>query len=173
MPYDPDIHHRRSIRLAGYDYSQAGPYFVTICVQDHECLLGKAADDGVSLKAAGEMVQRVWLELPDTYGVACDAFVVMPNHVHGVVWLPEAAPPSAPPLTLPDIVHRFKSLTTARYRQGVLRDGWPAFNGRLWQRNYYEHIVRDDDDLARIRQYIADNPARWYEDEDNLRRVHP
>ena len=173
MPYDPDIHHRRSIRLAGYDYSQAGAYFVTICIQNHECLLGQATSGIVTLNAAGEMVQRVWLELPEHYGVAGDAFVVMPNHVHWVVWLPDETPPGASPLTLHDIVHRFKSLTTARYRQGVLRDAWPAFNGRLWQRNYYEHIVRNDDDLARIRQYIAENPARWHEDRDNPHRDRP
>jgi REP element-mobilizing transposase RayT len=68
---------------------------------------------------------------------------------------------------LPDVVHRFKSLTAAKYRRGVRNDGWQPFTGRLWQRNYYEHVIRDEDELGRIRQYITDNPARWDQDPEN------
>ena len=70
-------------------------------------------------------------------------------------------------MSLPDVVHRFKSLTTARYQRGVLRDGWLPFPGRLWQRNYHEHVIRDEEDLNRIRQYIIDNPGRWEDDAEN------
>jgi REP element-mobilizing transposase RayT len=70
-------------------------------------------------------------------------------------------------MSLPDVIHRFKSLTTARYRRGVLQDGWQPFPGRLWQRNYYEHIIRDEEELNRIRQYIIDNPGRWQDDVEN------
>ncbi|MDP2673948.1 MAG: transposase [Dehalococcoidia bacterium] len=73
----------------------------------------------------------------------------------------------APTLSLPDVVHRFKSLTTARYRQAVRDQGWPPFAGRLWQRNYYEHVIRGEDELDRVRQYIAENPLRWDEDPEN------
>ena len=86
--YDPRIHHRRSIRLQGYDYATPGAYFVTICIQNQECLLGAVVNGEMVLNAAGQMVQRVWDELPAQYpGVETDAFVVMPNHVHGIVVL--------------------------------------------------------------------------------------
>ena len=76
-------------------------------------------------------------------------------------------------LSLPDVVHRFKSFTTARYRHGVQNDGWTPFPGRLWQRNYYEHIIRNDDELSHIRQYIAGNPARWAMDRYHSKAVDP
>ena len=220
--------HRRSIRLKGYDYSRAGAYFVTICVQNRECLLGKIVGAGpcacpnsgpcacpnsdpractqMVLNDAGIMIQTVWQEIPNHYpGVNVDAFVVMPNHIHGIIILvgagPCACPDSgqpmvgatprgrsdnghpvvgagpcacpgqpqgvAPTLSLPDVVHRFKTMTTKRYAVGVKQHGWQPFPGRLWQRNYYEHIIRDDESLNRIRQYIAENPLRWYLDREN------
>ncbi len=187
MTYDPEKHHRRSIRLRGYDYRQAGAYFVTICTQNRECIFGEVAEGQMTLNARGQMVESVWRELRPPYlGIEVDAFVVMPNHVHGIIILVGAGPcarpgPRACPdksgqpqrvaptaaMPLPDVVHRFKSLTTARYRRRVLRDGWPAFPGRLWQRNYYEHVVRSEEELNHLRQYIIDNPAHWGEDRDN------
>jgi putative transposase len=186
MTYDPTRHHRRSIRLPTYDYTQPGAYFVTICTQNRECVLGEVIQGQMVLNARGQMVESVWRQLPQHYPrVEVDAFVVMPNHVHGIVILVGAGPRAcperparprvdsgqsqgiAPTISLPDVVHRFKSLTTAKYRTGVLQDGWQPFPGRLWQRNYYERVVRNDNDLARIRQYIVDNPARWQEDPEN------
>ena len=193
MTYDPERHHRRSIRLRGYDYRQPGAYFVTICTQDRECIFGEAVDGRIVLNVPGQMVETVWRELPQHYpGMQLDAFVVMPNHVHGIIVLVAAGPSAcpdgsaqrrevigqpqgamgqpqgvAPTMSLPYVVHRFKSLTTARYSQGVLQDGWRPFPGRLWQRNYYEHIVRAEDELSRVRRYIADNPAHWEEDREN------
>jgi REP element-mobilizing transposase RayT len=199
MGYDSRRHHRRSIRLKGYDYRQAGAYFVTVCVQDRECLLGQIVDGGMWLSEAGRMVQSVWDELPAHYpGVDIDAFVVMPNHIHGIILLtgnnvgatprgcpddsivdavdgmvgatPRGCPDGATGLSLPDVVHRFKSFTTAQYRHGVKNHGWIPFPGRLWQRNYYEHIIRNDHELHRIRQYIAENPEKWSLDRENPAR---
>ena len=182
--HNPDHRNRRSIRLKGYDYAQPGAYFVTVCTQDRGCLLAEVVDGIVIQNDAGKMVQTVWNEMPQHYGtVVLDEFVVMPNHVHGIIMLPHAssnvgatprgcpAPGQtqgpAPTLSLPDVIHRFKSLTTARYRHGVVQCGWPRFDKRLWQRNYYEHVVRNEDDLHHIREYIADNPAHWAEDENS------
>jgi putative transposase len=130
------------------------------------------------------MVQAVWEELSIYYpGVEGDGFVVMPNHIHGVFVLvgagpracPEKGQPQgvAPTLSLPDVVHRFKTLTTKRYADGVKQSGWSPFVGRLWQRNYYEHIVRDEESLGRIIQYILDNPARWEFDRENPAATTP
>jgi putative transposase len=183
-------HHRRSIRLAAYDYAQAGAYFVTVCAQNRECAFGEVVDAEMVLNEPGRMVATVWRELPHHYpGVEVDTLVVMPNHVHGIIMLvgagpcarpdvgagPRACPDGvsgqprgvAPTMSLPDVVHRFKSLTTARYRRGVLQDRWPPFSGRLWQRNYYEHVIRNEEELDAIRQYVADNPGRWEEDSEN------
>ena len=186
--YDPDIHHRRSIRLRGYDYAQVGAYFVTVCTQDRECLFGEVVGGEMQLNDVGHLIETLWEEMPDHYaGVQVDAFMVMPNHIHGIIILtkkmdtvgagPRACPdsqgqprgvaPTAKSMSLPDVVHRFKSLTTARYRHGVRNHGWPAFRGRLWQRNYYEQVIRDDDDLNTIQEYIVNNPARWDEDTEN------
>ncbi len=183
----------------GYDYAQSGAYFVTVVTHGRECLFGEIADGETRLNEAGRMVQTVWEELSIHYpGVETDAFVVMPNHIHGVVVLvgagpracpdvglgvatgpracPDAGPGNtergqpqgvAPTLSLPDIMHRFKTLTTKRYADAVKQSGWPPFPGRLWQRNYYEHVIRDEESLNRIRQYIHDNPARWEFDHEN------
>jgi putative transposase len=201
VTYDPAKHHRRSIRLKGYDYAQPGAYFVTICVQGRECLLGEIADHTLRLNAIGAMVQAEWQQLPQRFPeISLDAFVIMPNHMHGLLFLaPPAgasardgastrdAPTSPPPddmlgasvraglvpapsedeaptrgaPTIGDIIGAFKSITTHAYIVGVRERGWPPFSGKFWQRNYYEHIVRDAADLARIRAYIGNNPARW------------
>jgi REP element-mobilizing transposase RayT len=182
MKYEFEKRRRRSIRLPGYDYGFAGLYFVTVCIENRECLLGNIADGEMTLNEAGHMVFAAWEDLPAFYaGVDTDHFVVMPNHFHGIVDLtnrdstpvapPRAAGPSAlgpaPLLSLPDVVHRFKSLTTARYRDGVVNDNWRPFPGRFWQRNYYEHVIRNEDELNRIRQYIIDNPVQWAADREN------
>ena len=184
--YNPDIHHRKSIRLKGYNYSQAGAYFVTICTRDRECVFGEIVDGRMVLNDAGRMVKLVWNELPQHYsGVDIDGFVAMPNHIHGIIVLtvgagPRACPKDershneggqpqgvAPTISLSDVVHRFKSLATARYRQGVRENNWRPFPGRLWQRNYYEHIIRTEEELNRFHEYIQNNPMQWEGDEEN------
>ncbi len=219
MAYDSERHHRRSIRLRGYDYAQAGAYFVTLVTHGRECLFGEVVNDMVFPNDAGRMVQAVWHELPVRFpGVDVDAFVVMPNHIHGIIaW---TAPVGAPLVgaqsaaamatdvgapgqgatdqgatdqgatdvgatgagatgqgattrvapTLGDVVGAYKSLTTLEYVRGVKTMGWQAFPGRLWQRNYYEHIIRDERALNRIRRYIDENPLRWTFDDENPHR---
>jgi len=181
--------------LKGYDYSLAGAYFVTINVQDRECLLGEIEDGVMELYPAGKMVDEVWCSLPEKYITAVlDEFVIMPNHFHFIVFLtnepfatgvddpPDAVQSPADPgqargpaptmadgddvrPSLSDVVGWFKSLTTAKYRHGVRDEYWPPFPGRVWQRNYYEHIIRNERSLNAIRAYIENNPANWQQDE--------
>jgi REP-associated tyrosine transposase len=176
--YDPERHRRRSIRLRGYDYSLPGAYFVTICVQDRACLFGEVIDGVVRLSTAGLVVDSWWGMIPRRFpGVELDAYVVMPNHLHGIVALQtteDGMERTAAGVSLPDVMQWFKSETTTDYRQGVEADGWEPFRGRLWQRNYHDHIVRDDRDLERIRKYIEGNPSKWHDDEENpARREFP
>ena len=122
----------------------------------------------MELNEAGKMVERIWYELSQFYpGVDIDSTIIMPNHLHGNIVLTGDIAVTAPRLSLPDVVHRFKSLTTNNYIKGVGREGWKPFRNRLWQRNYYEHVIRNDDELDRIRQYIEENPMKWDEDEYN------
>ena len=173
MPFDPYRHRRRSTRLAGHDYAQSGAYFVTIVAQDRACMFGEIVDGKMVLSDVGRMIDAAWREMPDHYaGVALDVYAVMPNHVHGIVVLTRpadtvGASPCARPvghLSLPDVVHRLKSLTTARYRRGVDEHGWIPFRGKVWHRNYHDHVIRSDAELARLREYITDNPRQWHED---------
>ena len=177
-------HHRRSIRLKNYDYAQAGAYFVTIVTHGRKCLFGEVGGGLMRLNDAGRMVWEVWDSFPNHYpDVQCDTFTIMPNHFHGVVVLVGAGPRARPgsngqpqgvaptrnaaKMSLSDVVHRFKTLTTRRYIEGVKRFSWASFATRLWQRNYFEHVIRNDESLNRIRQYILDNPARWEFDREN------
>ena len=167
MGYEAGRRQRRSIRLKGYDYCSSGVYCVTICINDRACLLGAIVGGEAILNAAGSMVQETWSELTHHYaGVETDAFVVMPNHVHGIIVLTGCSV-AAPTLSVPEVVQRYKMMTTKRYADGVKASNWPAFCGRLWQRNYYEHIVRSDTELERLRRYIAENPLRWADDQDD------
>ncbi len=184
LQFDPECHRRRSIRLQGYDYRLNGAYYITIVTQDRACLFGEMVDNDMRLNDAGRMVLTVQEELHEYYpGIESDTFVVMPNHIHGIIVLvgagPRACPGSgqppsfgqprgvAPTMSLADVVHRFKTLTTRRYIDGVKTWEWLPFRGKVWQRNYYEHIIRDERALNRIRQYIVDNPVRWTEDMEN------
>jgi len=173
MRYSLEARHRRSIRLKGYDYAQAGAYFVTVCSRSRECVFGESVEGEVRLNGAGRGVEEVWDALPKHYpGVEVDAFVVMPNHVHGIVVLPDrvGAQHAAPlrrglkvaPGSLSAIVRSFKSAVTKRINEA---HGMP--DTRVWQRNYYERVIRDEDELRGVRQYIADNPAQWALDEEN------
>jgi hypothetical protein len=143
--YDPQKHHRRSIRWVGHDYTQEGVYFVTVCIQGHACLFGEIVDGQMRVNDAGCMLQEVWNELPSHYpGVETDVFVLMPNHMHGIIVLsailvgagPRACPGKGQPqgvaptaMTLGDVVGRFKTLTTKRYADGVRGRGWSAVCG--------------------------------------------
>jgi putative transposase len=178
--------------MASYDYSGAGAYFLTICAHLRACIFGRVVGGLVRLNDLGRMVHDIWTELPQRYpGVLLDAFVVMPNHIHGIVWLtcadgehPEPATgsvweptatrdaepmsaPGHPAVALPEVVRRFKTLTTMRYRTELRESEAIEGAARLWQRNYYEHVIRTDAALDRVRQYILDNPAAWDTDDEN------
>ncbi len=187
VTYSRDIHHRRSIRLPGYDYAQAGVYFVTICTYARELLFEDAA--------IRRIVHNGWLDLKKRFWfVRLDQFVIMPNHIHGIICIrrpdvgaqlvanlvhqspsnvihtqsgimptDHAAPlhPAVAPRSLGAIVRSFKAVTAKRINRFR---GTPR--ARVWQRNYYERILRNDE-LTRIRQYILDNRANWAEDENN------
>ncbi len=156
---------------------------MTICTEGRKCLLGEIGNDRVRLSDAGEMVESVWVDIPKHYSaVKIDSFVAMPNHIHGIIILgvgagPRACPDKkqrlgqpqgvAPTFSLPDVVRRFKSLTTTKYIKGVARNRWPEFPGRLWQRNYYEHVIRNENELNLIREYIQMNPIKWSFDREN------
>lgn len=159
--FDPKIHHRQSIRLKNYDYSQLGAYFITICTHNRELLLEQE-----SVKV---MLKSFWQKLPAKFTtIQLDEFIVMPNHIHGIIMITVGVTPRGYP-SLGDIVDWYKTMTTNAYIEGVKNNRWAQFNKRFWQRNYYEHVIRDEEDLNRIRQYIIDNPMRWDEDEDNPR----
>jgi REP element-mobilizing transposase RayT len=264
MTYDPEKHHRRSIRLKGYDYTQPGAYFITICTHGRECLFGEIIDGEMHLNEAGQIVVQTWQDLPNHVpNVQLDAFVVMPNHVHGIIIITDHAggigagfkparttmgpgsaggagsttgpgsaagsgfaagpgstmgsgfaagpgstmgsgfaagpgstmgsgfaagpgptagsgavgagsepAPTEPGPTrssygLPEIIRQFKTFSAPRINELRGTPGTP-----VWQRNYYEHIIRNESSLNRIRQYIAENPARWDADQENPQRPH-
>ena len=177
---------RQSIRLRKYDYSQSGVYFVTICTQNKKCFLGNIVNDEMVLNDAGQMVESIWSELPERFPhVKLDEFVIMPNHFHGTVVFRTGESCVRPATgeqstgehkvrpygtlsgTLGRIMQAFKSITTHKYIAGVKQKQWPPFPGKLWQRNYYEHIVRDENELNDIRKYIMDNPKKWDLDREN------
>jgi len=146
---------RRRLRLAGYDYSRPGAYFVTICARDHQCLFGEIVAGAMRRNQIGETVAACWNEIPRHYAnVVLDAFVVMPNHLHGILLLTDLVGAGhARPLPL--IVGSFKSAASRRV------------GARIWQRDYWEHIIRSEDELNRIRHYVDDNPLCWPADPEN------
>jgi putative transposase len=163
MQYDPEKHHRRSIRLKGYDYSQDGMYFVTICARDRTCLFGEIVEGSARLNPFGEIVSHCWEALPDHYStVELDGLVVMPNHIHGILFLGEGTGADKRH-TLGEIVRGFKTFSAQRINEQREMPGTS-----VWQRGFYEHIVRSDRALERLRGYIWENPARWEMD-----RLHP
>lgn len=153
------------LRLRGYDYSSPGYYFITICCENRTRFLGDVRDNAIILNEPGEMVHRTWTDLPgELRGITIDSFVTMPNHVHALVGVGVRLTDPDKRSSLIDIVHWYKSLTTTFYIKGVRESGWPRFDGRLWQDRFHDHIVRNEQELDVIRNYIATNPERWEED---------
>jgi len=218
--YNPKIHHRRSIRLKGYDYSQAGLYFITICSQNRICRFGEIVVVGVPLVGtqtntatmilnhAGKMVEDEWLALVDRFpNMVLHEYIIMPNHFHCILEIvgvplvgtqnvgacsghpnvtgrPQGYAPTDDTQrndtetmlgtqnddgvpknkTIGDMMDAFKSITTVKYIDGVKNRGWDRFDGKIWQRDYYEHIIRDEESYLRISEYIKNNPAKWEND---------
>lgn len=190
MRYQPERHHRHSARIKGYDYSQPGPYFITLCAHNRDCWFGMVIDGTVQLSPMGKAAYDCWLQIPYHFrNAALDEFVVMPNHLHGIVNIADVGvrniavnvgvqnfeplqgePPHRQhrfqqtiPRSIGSIVRTYKSAVTLWCR----RNGFDHFQ---WQRNYYEHIIRSEIDLNKIRRYIVDNPRKWDEDEENPAR---
>ena len=166
---------RRATRLYGYDYAQTAGYFVTMCVQHQGCLFGKIIDGQTQLNETGKIVVECWRRIPQHFSSAeLDVCVVMPNHIHGVILLDTrgtSLPPRSQPNrsgevsspTLGQVVAYFKFQSTKYINEHRDMPG-----ARVWQRNYYDHVIRDERDLQRIRQYVTDNPMRW-----ELDLLHP
>jgi len=162
MTFNPDIHHRRSIRLKEYDYTKAGAYFVTICLFQRECLCGCVIDGEMQLGESGLAVQDAWDDLPNHYShVELDQFIVMPNHVHGIVLLDNSERESERH-GLSEIVRAFKTFSAKRINK--LRDN-PGCS--VWQRNFYERVIRTEQELSKAREYIVNNPLKWDLDREN------
>jgi putative transposase len=197
LKYNADIHHRRSIRLTGFDYSQCGYYFITVCTRERRCLFGEIEKGRMILNDAGQMIGRWWNELKNKYAnIEIDEYVVMPNHCHGIISVRADLCVGADLRVCPDknsgeqlgmgehtgsplqsiradrcvcpsistMVQWFKTMTTNEYIRNVKQNHWKPFDGKLWQRNYYEQIVRDETSLQRIREYIINNPCQWQQD---------
>ena len=204
MIYNPNIHHRRSIRLKGYDYSKAGLYFITICCEDRICRFGEIvgpgfnpAHDGIrqpqgfvptmQLNEYGQIAYNEWAKLPERFtNFELDVFQIMPNHVHGIISLndvgatlavapndtnaqtgqPHTAnkgqPQGLPLPTIGDIVGAYKSLVANECLK-IFKTKNETM-GKMWQRDYYEHIIRDEQSYQRISEYIINNPAKWKDD---------
>jgi len=183
VKYNPDKHHRRTIRLQGYDYTSAGAYFITVCTHQRQCLLGEIVEGEMQLNKFGNVVANtcVWLETQYSY-VHCDAWIVMPNHLHGILVLTDNPVRGVsrsrsvsfgdnPPTTvngtncksLGRLVGAFKTVSTKQIN--LIRDTPGTV---VWQRNYYENIIRNEASLHRIRQYIYNNPLLWQQDQ-----LHP
>lgn len=201
MKIDPDIHHRRAIRLKEYDYSQPGAYFVTICTGNRKCLFGGIEDENILLNPVGKKALELWSGIPEHFeNIILDQFVVMPNHLHGIITIcdgeaqvstnetnietknninnhhvgvqyiePKNIDPQRPRL------HQFQKTTSGSigsiirtYKASVTR--WCRQNGHeyfKWQKNFYEHIIRNDKELTAIREYIKYNPIQWESDKEN------
>lgn len=207
MKFDPQKHHRRSIRLKGYDYSQAGAYFVTIVAWQREMLFGEIVNGEMKLNRNGRIVRYAWFDLKNHYRyVELGAFVIMPNHAHGIIVLvddggetlhnsrggssvsgkvpllgglnagiepvktDQTRPHVKPQIRhdLPEIVRAFKSFSARRINRLRRTDGIP-----VWQRNYYEHIIRNDREMDNITRYIESNPSMWAEDDENPMKSKP
>ena len=198
--FNPDQHHRRSIRLKNYDYSQPGAYFITICAQDRQCVFGEIAVGIMRANAVGNLAATCWQQIPQHFpNTQLDAFVIMPNHIHGILFLldnnagvqrmgvqcrgvqlnaptlnahkPNTMTPRNPNNmysqispqrgTLGVIIRTYKAAVTTECRKAQL-----AY--MVWQRNYYEHVVRDERELQILREYLQNNPKQW-----EIDQLHP
>jgi putative transposase len=156
MRYDPNKHHRRSIRLEGYDYSQPGAYFITLTTLQRARLFGEIIDGELRLNAAGRVVEEELKHLAARFGqIRLGEYIIMPNHLHAILMIADSGIQER--LSLGVLIGQFKSRVTKRLRA----------TNPVWQRNYYEHIIRNQEDMDRIREYIRENPRRWDEEHDH------
>jgi REP element-mobilizing transposase RayT len=184
--FDPQKHHRRSIRLPGYDYTGAGGYYVTIVAHNRTCLFGEIVNGEMSLNNLGQIAKREWARLPKRFKhVELGVYVIMPNRIHGIILIDDSRRGTADfantthtqdlrraptqehfgkPVSgsIPTIIRSYKSAVALRIHYAQPNDDSP-----IWQRNYYEHVIRNTDDANRIHTYIESNPANWDIDKEN------
>ncbi len=191
MSFNPNIHHRRSIRLKGYDYSRAGLYFITICCEDRICRFGNIVDGEMILNAYGQIAHEEWMRTPQLRPqIELDAFIVMPNHIHGILKINEMGRGElnspdinltvfetavcdttlrSPSNNIGAIVRGYKSSVTKQINTMInVSNDVSNPSIKLWQRNYHEHIIRDEKSYRNIANYIIHNPKKW--DEDKFRQ---
>jgi len=184
MKYNPQIHHRRSIRLKGYDYSQSGAYFITICCDNRECRFGRIENDEMILNEYGTVAYHEWNKLPDRFSnFELDVFQIMPNHMHGIIALNVGATLAVAPVL---VTHDNKTngndlragaspaptvgAIVGAYKSLVANDCLDIYKmknktmGKLWQRNYHEHIISNEQSYQTISNYIINNPLNWNKD---------
>lgn len=178
--------YRKSNRLQHYDYSQAGYYFVTICTQNRKCLFGEIVEGHMILNEAGKIIARWWDETKNKFpNIELDEFVIMPNHFHGIITIVGTDLRVCPNSTGQDttdkrirqdehtgsslqaIIQWFKTMTTNEYIQRVKSGLFPPFEKRLWQRSFYDHVIRDEQALHDVREYIQHDSLNWELDENN------
>jgi putative transposase len=196
MAYDTEAHHRSSARLKTFDYASNAAYFVTVCANVRANIFGEIVAGEMRLNDAGKMILEEWNQLPERFPIQLDEFIVMPDHVHGILLfvgagLVPALPdqrdlqniadqldgsdvttelngrattrvaPTGNPI-LGNVIGAFKSITTVRYIRGVQEQSWLPFEKRLWQRSYWDRVIRDDRELEETRSYILENPERSF-----------
>ena len=212
MKYDPDIHHRRSIRLEDFDYSSNGAYFVTVCAQNRKPLFGEVSIDRVILNECGGIARDEWIRTADVRpNVEIDEFVIMPNHIHGIILIlpddidmqnrrgvlhtpiaqindripdterrglncteePRKGQCNWPLRTMPKSPSNNLGAFIRGYKSAVTSAIWKLTGSQtpVWQRNYYEHVIRNENELNEIRQYIRTNPENWENDKENPKYI--
>lgn len=173
---------RKKLRLQNYDYSQNGIYFVTICTHNKKCFFGRVEDNKMKLNLAGKIIDKWWIELENKFDIILHEYVIMPNHIHGIIEInnndvgtplggvrgwdnTNKMAPTRGATTISDIVGAFKSWATNKYIKNVKMGRLPPFDKRIWQRSYYDHIIRKEESLQKIQEYIIINPSEWQKDE--------
>ncbi len=160
MKYDPDFHHRQSIRLNGYDYAKSGTYFITICTYESEHLFGDIIDGTMQLNAFGYIARSHWQQLAQYHlNFIMHESILMPNHLHGIIILELSIENTK---SISEIIRGFKTFSAKAINKERGLRGIP-----VWQRNYYDRIIRNELELDRVRQYIINNPRNWDADKNN------
>jgi putative transposase len=153
---------RKRLRLKDFDYGECGFYFITISTAGQRCLFGEIKSKQMILNDAGQFIDKTWRSLPQFYsGIEMDESILMPNHLHGVLIIQN------PLHSVPDLIGRFKSFTTNKYRESMTTKSWTPIDEKLWLRSFHDRIITTERGLTNIRQYIRTNPANWKSDPEN------
>mgnify|MGYP000930311912 CR=1 FL=1 len=161
MENNRKFYSRKHIRLKSYDYSNSGFFFITINIQKRLCLFGNIVDGIMVLNDAGRMIEKWYYELENKFPEKrCHEMVVMPDHFHCIIES-TTVQHGQPSETIQNVIHWFKTMTTNEYIRGVKQYGWQRFDGKLWQRNFFDHIIRSEQSYIEKSEYIQNNPQNW------------